>query len=180
MKKGISIIIASILILGMTSLLAARANVKNDEDEIRSLVIQFLEIREEHLLSEAKIDALFEFFDVSVADDLDNNVTLKVFEYERLMRAKNAEFITNDSFKIYVGDPDIEGLTAAVEASEYYEYENIPGVNDISSRSPYYRISLIKNDGVWKIRDIDFKNEITLIVDDVGSIDAVKTLIETN
>lgn len=178
MKKVLCIIIVIALIFTMSAVVFAEPSIQSDTNKITSLVEQFFTVREQHFLSNVEIETLYQFFDESVLKRLNNDTTLKVFEYERLIRQNRSAFIANDSFKIYIEEININGNEACILASEYYEYENIPGDNDISSRCPSYSIKCVKGDSDWKIESITVGNEISFIVNCVESIFDVATLFD--
>lgn len=130
-----------------------------DEAVLEQLALDFIAWKEADFQSEEHL-SLAEFYAPEVRDTLEEQVSWKVFRFEKLVRMGMLDDILWEEFNASVNNIDISGDTAVVDAFESYEYELSAAEGKISGRGTSITFSCQKIGDKWFITEIDTDNEL--------------------
>lgn len=139
----------------------------NNCSALETMILDYLAAKEEDFRSEKDLN-LAEYFAPHMRDTLENQLSWKVFRFEKLVRYSIRDKILWESFNTNVDEIVLNGNTATVTAYEYYEYELSSSDGTVSSRGSLYTFNCQKIDDYWYIVSIDTgKKDIEGLVADV-------------
>ena len=130
-----------------------------EEAEVHQLVQDFLDLKHTDFQSEEHLD-FSPYFAPELRNSLEEQLSWKVFRFEKLVRYSIREKLLWEKFRASVNEISIDGDTAAVTAFDVYEYELADANGTESGRGTTLLISCQKIGGEWYITNIETDNEL--------------------